>query len=155
MGDVVQLVRTLPCHGRGRGFESRRPRHSFHALPRESAISSWSHLVQLRQCLPGRIVVGVRGYSFPARKCRRGSYSAFVPAPLPTELEWTLRLIGPPRNGLRFNALMPCPRRCRDTNAWQWSQRLSVAVGYEKGDGLGRIARPRTSTRYECPDCFQ
>ena len=27
-GDVVQLVRTLPCHGRGRGFESRRPRHS-------------------------------------------------------------------------------------------------------------------------------
>src|SRR5271165_330644 len=28
-GVVVQLVRTLPCHGRGRGFESRRPRHSF------------------------------------------------------------------------------------------------------------------------------
>ena len=28
-GDVVQLVRTLPCHGRGREFESRRPRHSF------------------------------------------------------------------------------------------------------------------------------
>src|SRR5579864_5126118 len=28
-GDVVQLVRTLPCHGRGRGFESRRPRHEF------------------------------------------------------------------------------------------------------------------------------
>ena len=28
-GDVVQLVRTLPCHGRGRGFESRRPRHSY------------------------------------------------------------------------------------------------------------------------------
>jgi hypothetical protein len=31
-GDVVQLVRTLPCHGRGREFESRRPRHFFHAL---------------------------------------------------------------------------------------------------------------------------
>ena len=29
LGDVVQLVRTLPCHGRGREFESRRPRHSF------------------------------------------------------------------------------------------------------------------------------
>ena len=29
VGDVVQLVRTLPCHGRGREFESRRPRHSF------------------------------------------------------------------------------------------------------------------------------
>jgi hypothetical protein len=25
-GDVVQLVRMLPCHGRGRGFEPRRPR---------------------------------------------------------------------------------------------------------------------------------
>jgi hypothetical protein len=23
------LVRTLPCHGRGREFESRRPRHSY------------------------------------------------------------------------------------------------------------------------------
>jgi hypothetical protein len=28
-GDVVQLVRTLPCHGRGREFESRRPRQFF------------------------------------------------------------------------------------------------------------------------------
>ena len=28
-GDVVQLVRTLPCHGRGREFESRRPRQAF------------------------------------------------------------------------------------------------------------------------------
>ena len=26
-GDVAQLVRALPCHGRGRGFEPRRPRH--------------------------------------------------------------------------------------------------------------------------------
>src|SRR5947207_10409246 len=31
-GDVVQLVRTLPCHGRGREFESRRPRHFSIAL---------------------------------------------------------------------------------------------------------------------------
>jgi hypothetical protein len=31
-GDVVQLVRTLPCHGRGREFESRRPRHLIQAL---------------------------------------------------------------------------------------------------------------------------
>ena len=29
LGDVAQLVRALPCHGRGRGFEPRRPRHSF------------------------------------------------------------------------------------------------------------------------------
>ena len=29
LGDVAQLVRALPCHGRGRGFEPRRPRHTF------------------------------------------------------------------------------------------------------------------------------
>src|SRR5262252_3129809 len=34
LGVVVQLVRTLPCHGRGRGFESRRPRHSPVSLAR-------------------------------------------------------------------------------------------------------------------------
>jgi hypothetical protein len=32
-GGVAQLVRALPCHGRGRGFESRRSRH----LPRRFA----------------------------------------------------------------------------------------------------------------------
>jgi hypothetical protein len=29
-GGVAQLVRALPCHGRGRGFESRRSRHSLY-----------------------------------------------------------------------------------------------------------------------------
>jgi hypothetical protein len=33
-GDVAQLVRALPCHGRGRGFEPRRPRHK----PKESKV---------------------------------------------------------------------------------------------------------------------
>src|SRR5580704_13341217 len=42
-GDVVQLVRTLPCHGRGRGFESRRPRQ-FQALARNWRFASWSNL---------------------------------------------------------------------------------------------------------------
>jgi hypothetical protein len=27
LGDVAQLVRALPCHGRGRWFEPSRPRH--------------------------------------------------------------------------------------------------------------------------------
>ncbi len=36
-GVVVQLVRTLPCHGRGRGFESRRPRHFLSSTYKEMA----------------------------------------------------------------------------------------------------------------------
>ena len=39
-GDVVQLVRTLPCHGRGRGFESRRPRQFFSMTCRLSPFES-------------------------------------------------------------------------------------------------------------------
>jgi hypothetical protein len=39
------LVRTLPCHGRGRGFESRRPRHSFQALEGNIQFPSWSNMV--------------------------------------------------------------------------------------------------------------
>jgi len=44
------LVRTLPCHGRGRGFESRRPRQFFQALARNWQFASWSNLVPLGQC---------------------------------------------------------------------------------------------------------
>jgi hypothetical protein len=48
-GDVVQLVRTLPCHGRGREFESRRPRHFFQALTRNWQKRSWSILFQIEK----------------------------------------------------------------------------------------------------------
>ena len=50
VGDVVQLVRTLPCHGRGREFESRRPRHSFQALGENEKFPPWSNMVQLSHC---------------------------------------------------------------------------------------------------------
>src|ERR1700685_151493 len=46
VGDVVQLVRTLPCHGRGRGFESRRPRHSFEWFTKNPENRSGSVWVQ-------------------------------------------------------------------------------------------------------------
>jgi hypothetical protein len=39
-GDVAQLVRALPCHGRGRGFEPRRPRHKPKKVERFMAASS-------------------------------------------------------------------------------------------------------------------
>jgi hypothetical protein len=42
VGDVVQLVRTLPCHGRGREFESRRPRHFFSNTYRKRSIFAWA-----------------------------------------------------------------------------------------------------------------
>jgi hypothetical protein len=47
-GDVVQLVRTLPCHGRGREFESRRPRHIFKHL-HETREKIWVRLGPISQ----------------------------------------------------------------------------------------------------------
>ena len=46
----ISYISLLPCHGRGRGFESRRPRHSFQVLARNWQFESWSNLVQLGQC---------------------------------------------------------------------------------------------------------
>jgi hypothetical protein len=47
------LVRTLPCHGRGRGFESRRPRHSsrrsFAGLRPSAAGSPFAHACKMAQ----------------------------------------------------------------------------------------------------------
>ncbi len=40
-GDVVQLVRTLPCHGRGREFESRRPRHILSSTCEDRSPQPW------------------------------------------------------------------------------------------------------------------
>src|ERR1700687_6356101 len=50
-GDVVQLVRTLPCHGRGREFESRRPRHFFQALTGRAPFSRGHEKAQNRYTL--------------------------------------------------------------------------------------------------------
>src|ERR1700676_654833 len=41
-GDVVQLVRTLPCHGQSREFESRRPRHFFSMTCQKSSVFPWA-----------------------------------------------------------------------------------------------------------------
>ncbi len=53
-GDVAQLVRALPCHGRGRGFEPRRPRHTF-----QSTYGTYGDpLVGAERCNPYRNSVG-------------------------------------------------------------------------------------------------
>jgi hypothetical protein len=48
VGDVVQLVRTLPCHGRGREFESRRPRHFFSTSYEKRMVSAASFQPELQ-----------------------------------------------------------------------------------------------------------
>jgi hypothetical protein len=40
----------------------------------------------------------------PGRRIREGVYSAFVPAPLPPEIEWTPRLIGALSDADRLSA---------------------------------------------------
>ena len=60
-GDVVQLVRTLPCHGRGRGFESRRPRHESRGMSPQLSIDSGVHSLRIR--LKGRIPKALRHWS--------------------------------------------------------------------------------------------
>src|SRR5665213_251761 len=63
-GGVAQLVRALPCHGRGRGFESRRSRHSF-----PTALIQKAYFAQLRSA---------------TKRCDKTSDSRDVSAPLPT-----------------------------------------------------------------------
>ncbi len=53
LGDVAQLVRALPCHGRGRGFEPRRPRHSF-----QKSSLEWAETIE-----------GAKGHKFVSLLC--------------------------------------------------------------------------------------
>ena len=57
-GDVVQLVRTLPCHGRGRGFESRRPRHMLREriVPPDNPRPPSEFQVHLRWVFPSKLL---------------------------------------------------------------------------------------------------
>src|SRR5579871_513954 len=59
-GDVVQLVRTLPCHGRGRGFESRRPRHLFKNLSHHFK-RYWEVIVRFPAALATPFTVTITG----------------------------------------------------------------------------------------------
>ena len=51
-GFVVQLVRTLPCHGRGHGFESRRSRQRSRAAWKLAWLITKRSLVQIQPPQP-------------------------------------------------------------------------------------------------------
>ena len=63
LGDVAQLVRALPCHGRGRGFEPRRPRHS---LPENG-----ERMAPAMRWRDGRVAEGARLESAYTQKVSR------------------------------------------------------------------------------------
>jgi hypothetical protein len=46
-GDVAQLVRALPCHGRGRGFEPRRPRQILKAYRNLTLLDMIFHSLEI------------------------------------------------------------------------------------------------------------
>ena len=52
-GAVAQLVRALPCHGRGRGFESRQLRHTIHER-QACGLSFVGYLFHSSESLPVR-----------------------------------------------------------------------------------------------------
>jgi hypothetical protein len=83
------LVRTLPCHGRGRGFESRRPRHSFSRTYNESAVSSMVQYGPVRP-LPCHLLIE----EFPPnrRPMKRSKDTKAEP------LAWSLCPAAPPRH---------------------------------------------------------
>ena len=92
-GDVVQPARTLPCHGRGRGFEPRRPRHSFRK-PYDLELLRRAHIVRPVVCrimhLDVRKPLGVKYQSLiesiaAAKRMRYTAYSGFricIPIPI-------------------------------------------------------------------------
>ena len=73
-GVVVQLVRTLACHARGRGFEPRRPRHS---LLRQSQPSNTGPRRMRRPAPAGARCGLARGRQQSGRRAARAVRGSF------------------------------------------------------------------------------
>ena len=116
-GGVAQLVRALPCHGRGRGFESRRSRIC--CLIRR--VGFWVLVPHLRR---GGEVVGERRIGFDWRRSGR-----------------------PPPRPARTGRGSACAARCSGSASQKREKSSRIVCARSRSGSVGGFARCSSSSR--------